>query len=255
MLALYIEAPFATFRHFTAGWYRSSATFLTPTSAYGLILNFGGIESRIREVDPSHANKIPATLTRSDLPSCRIAVGAAVERWNPTSRTFNEDSSDGDPFPKTQSLFQQLHNYPVGASGGERAATSFGNKYNITPIRRELLSDLRAVIVIEDNHDLEEAVRAGLRGEKNQKRYGIPFVGDNSFMLDRVEELSDIPKAFWYEKISTDNNGTTDRSTRMTITIDRADSSKTKTELFAPGKQATSTVPAQAWVGQGKLTG
>ena len=32
MLALYIEAPFAVCRTFTAGWYRPTATFLTPSA-------------------------------------------------------------------------------------------------------------------------------------------------------------------------------------------------------------------------------
>ena len=35
MLALYVEAPFAAFRTFTAGWYRPTAAFLTPSAAYG----------------------------------------------------------------------------------------------------------------------------------------------------------------------------------------------------------------------------
>ena len=32
-------------RTFTAGWYRPTATFLTPSAAYGLLLNLAGIES------------------------------------------------------------------------------------------------------------------------------------------------------------------------------------------------------------------
>ena len=39
MLTLYIEAPFAVCRTFTAGWYRPTATFLTPSAVYGLLLN------------------------------------------------------------------------------------------------------------------------------------------------------------------------------------------------------------------------
>ncbi len=54
MLALYIEAPFAACRTFTAGWYRPSATFLTPSAAYGLLLNLAGIETRLPEQDERH---------------------------------------------------------------------------------------------------------------------------------------------------------------------------------------------------------
>ena len=251
MLALYLEAPFATFRQFTAGWYRPSASFLTPTAAYGLLLNFAGIDSRIREEDPMHASKVPASLTRTDLPGCRIAIGAAAGRWDSAMRRFVAVTDEIDPFPKVQSLFQQLHNYPVGSSGGDRASTAFGNKYNITPIRRELLSDLRAIIVLDGNEAFEKDVRSGLRGELVGVRYGIPFMGDNSFMLDRVEELAIVPSTFWYERLKSDHVETAMRSSRMTISIDRADSSLTRTDLFAPRECPMTDVPEEAWGNHG----
>ena len=68
MMSLYVQAPFAACRTFTAGWYRPTATFLTPSAAYGLILNVAGVESRLREEDDRHDGKVPATLTRSGLP-------------------------------------------------------------------------------------------------------------------------------------------------------------------------------------------
>jgi len=61
MLWLRIEAPFATCRTFTAGWYRPTATFLTPSAAYGLVLNLAGIDSRLREGAEGHDGKTPAT--------------------------------------------------------------------------------------------------------------------------------------------------------------------------------------------------
>ena len=133
----------------------------------------------------------------------------------------------------------------------ERRELGFGNKYNITPIRRELLSDLRAVIAIDGNLDLEQDVRSGIRGDLRCERYGIPFMGDNSFMVDRVEVLETPPSAHWYQRLSSDQIGTTNRSSRMTLSIDRADSSLTKTELFAPMEVPTNNIPSDAWVHQG----
>jgi CRISPR-associated protein Cst2 len=49
-----LDAPFAAFRPYTAGWFRPTAAFLTPSAAYGLLLNVAGIESRLREEDPDH---------------------------------------------------------------------------------------------------------------------------------------------------------------------------------------------------------
>src|SRR4051794_1998675 len=98
MLWLRLQAPFAAFRPFTAGWYRPTAAFLTPSAAYGLALNLAGVETR-RDDGLS-----PMTVTRFGLPPAMVAVGA----------------DPGRPLPAVQTLFQQLHNYPVGASGKER---------------------------------------------------------------------------------------------------------------------------------------
>src|SRR6186997_1870278 len=78
MLRLYVQAPFAAFRTFTAGWYRPTATFLTPSAAYGLALNLARFETRLREEDPTHPGTAPASLTRPGLPAVRIALGAAA---------------------------------------------------------------------------------------------------------------------------------------------------------------------------------
>ena len=89
MLCLYLEAPFAACRTFTAGWYRPTATFLTPSAAYGLVLNVAGVESRLREEDERHNGRVPASLTQPGLPTVRIAVGAFAD-------------GDGDRFPRVQ---------------------------------------------------------------------------------------------------------------------------------------------------------
>jgi len=139
MLCLRVKAPFAAFRTFTAGSYRPTAPFITPSAAYGLVLNIAGIESRY---DDGHA---PMTLTNPGLARVEIALGAIT-------------------FPEVQSIYQQLHNYPVGAMGKGRAKDCKGAKYNIQPVRREFLSGLDAYICIRENDSLEEHVRAGLRG-------------------------------------------------------------------------------------------
>jgi CRISPR-associated protein Cas5t len=229
MLCVYVEAPFAACRTFTAGWYRPTAMFLTPSAAYGLLLNVAGIESRLREGEDGHDGRTPATYLKRGLHTCKIALGAP-----------------GDSFPRPQSVYQQLHNYPVGSSGAGRAEECRGNKYNITPVRREFLSDLRAVVVLDGPADLEDAVRRGLRGEGPTSRYGLPFLGDNSFLLDRLEELAKptdrFPTVSWYECIEAETTTARPRATRLTILIDRADLSKTESALFAP----TGPLPADA---------
>ncbi|HUY34384.1 MAG TPA: type I-MYXAN CRISPR-associated protein Cas5/Cmx5/DevS [Pirellulales bacterium] len=237
MLYVYLEAPFAACRTFTAGWYRPSATFLTPSAAYGLLLNVAGIESRLREEDESHDGRTPASLMRHGLPAIRIAVGVP---WR--------DGDSEEVFPQVQTIYQQLHNYPVGKDAGTPAKLTKGNKNNITPVRRELLSGLRALVCLNGNADLEDRVRAGLRGEYNQGRYGLPFLGDNQFLLDRLEEPPAVPTARWYERVEqTAGTGPRPRTTRLTIWIDRADMSRTRSALYAPSDEASAEPPPGAW--------
>lgn len=90
------------------------------------------------------------------------------------------------------------------AAIGDREKSAHGNKYNITPVRRELLVGLKAVLVIEANAEFENRIRKGCLRETDQTRYGIPFVGDNSSMTDRFDLLPRIPSAFWFERVLPD---------------------------------------------------
>ncbi len=239
MLWLHIEAPFAACRTFTAGWYRPTATFLTPSAAYGLVLNLAGIDSRLREGAAGHDGKTPASLTAKGLPAIKLSLGALA------SPGKSRVADDPEAFPRVQSVYQQLHNYPVGASGQERAEECKGNKYNITPVRREFLSDLRAVVGIDADADVFDRVRRGLAGEL--PRYGVPFLGDNSFLLDRAELLDEPKPAYWFVPVTEAGTGPRPRTARLTIAIDRADLSRTTSKLFAPNEDATATPPAAAW--------
>jgi len=225
MLCLYLEAPFATFRTFAAGSYRPSAGFITYSAAYGLLLNLAGIEMRHDDGESL------MTLIGHGLPRLRIALGARH-------------------FPERQVLFQQLHNYPVGSSkpGKERAAACKGAKYNITPVRRDVLTDIRAYVAVEADPAFASQVLKGLAGEA-PRAYGLPFLGDNNFLIDRLEPVETPDEAYWYEPVDAANEpGLPDRITRLTIAIDRADMSKTVSGLFAPTAQKCQTIPERAWV-------
>ena len=201
-------------------------------------------KTRLRENEQSHPGNIPATLTRNGLPAMKIALGAPASKLRHNKLVPLDDGEE--IFPSVQTIYQQLHNYPVGASGGQRAATTFGNKYNITPVRREFLINLRAIIAIDANADMEQRIRDGMAGLAAEERYGLPFLGDNALLLDRVESIDELPPACWYERVSADQNAIRPRTTRLTIWIDRADMSKTKSALFAPGGP-NDRIPAEAW--------
>src|SRR4051812_12620586 len=166
MIWLAIEAPFAACRPMMAGWHRPTAGFLTHSAAYGLILNVAGVESRLGEHEPGHPGGVPASVTRSGLPSFRIALGLP----------------GGADLPRVGSVFQQLHNYSVAAgNAGIKPEFALGRKNNIAPVRRELLSGLRAVAAVDADDDFTEVIRRGLRGGRSEGRYVLPFLGDNNF--------------------------------------------------------------------------
>lgn len=234
MLVLELKAPFAVCRPMIAGWYRPTSPCLTPSAAYGLLLNVACVDTRLREEDSSHPGRVPASLMRAELPRLRLAIGLP----------------EGMPPPRIQSLFQQTHNYPVGKDAGVPAEWTKGTKNNITPSRREFLSGLHVMLCIDGNPEIEERIRQGLAGAFNGERYGLPFAGDNSFMIDRLDERSadDLPACRWYEQLGPRAEAERVTETaRLTTWIDRADMTRTRSALFAPTMEATVEIPEQAW--------
>jgi CRISPR-associated protein Cas5t len=236
MFCLEIKAPFATFRHFTAGSFRPTAGFITPSAAYGLLLNLAGVEMRQDD------GKSPMTVIKSGLPKCRIALGSP------------DDGRGKAAIPNRQTIYQQLHNYPIGKGGTKEEKEkikksmerSKDNKYNIVPVRRAFLSDVRAFIAIDGDKNFIAQIEAGLSGE-TPHRYGLPFLGDNSFMPDVICPIRD-PTAFWWMRVR--EGGLHENVSRLTISIDRTDMTQTRSDLFAPSGPATNAdnIPDSAWV-------
>jgi CRISPR-associated protein Cas5t len=233
MIRLAIEAPFAACRPMMAGWHRPTAGFLTHSAVYGLILNVAGVESRLGEHEPGHPGGVPATATRAGLPSFRLALG------------LPEDAD----LPGIVTVFQQLHNYSVAAgNAGIKPEFALGRKNNIAPVRRELLSGIRAVAVVQSDDDFEELIRRGLRGERNGSRYGSPFLGDNNLTLDRLEEAEPRP-ARWFA-LTDAGRGTPPRAgtSRLTVYVDRVAPIGTRSALFSPTADLSVEPPGPAFV-------
>lgn len=228
MLYLYIKAPFAAFRGFSAGSFRPTSAFITPTATYGLLMNIAGIETRRDNSDAI------ATDSAFDTPALNIALGAVN-------------------FPEKQGIYQQLHNYPVGASGKENKARCWGSKYNIQPIRREFLSNLSACIAVRGDEGIEQRIIDGLNGKYNDERYGVLFLGDNSYMPDVIKILDAPIESHWYRRLSDNEIGPQKGICRMTLWIDRNDMSKTQSALFYPEKNKSAEIPDMAWCQVGPL--
>jgi CRISPR-associated protein Cas5t len=221
-LWLRVRAPLAAFRGFQAGVYRMTSPVMPPSTAYGLILNLAGMEIRAAMTEP-------ITEIRGGLPRLRIAVGVLSK-------------------PERSSVYQQLHSYPVGASGQELSARTYGAKFWITPVRREILVDYDGIVGVQsDDSGLPERLRKGLRGEFNSVRYGLPFAGDNNLLVDRIDALDEPPVTTrWYALMQPDDPPRKG-SCRLTVGINRTDNSRTTSFLFAPLGEETSQPPQSAW--------
>lgn len=219
---LRIQAPFAAFRGLQAGVYRTSSPTMSYSAAYGLILNLASIEAREDLVSGG------ATAYRTGLPSMRLALGKLQDA-------------------EVCTLYQQLHSYPVGSSGKELKAKAKGQKFWIVPVRREILVGLDVVLGIDAESSFLSRLAAGLAGHGNVPRYGLPFMGDNNFLLDRADLVEVAPKAHWYTPVDPEE-GPRRGSTRLTAEIDRGNSSRTRNILVAPEELATSAPPETAWV-------
>lgn len=209
---LLLEAPFASFRPFQSGSYRSTTPAPSPSTVYGILLNLAGIEQRT-------ATDQPITLIRDDLPEIEIAIGIPYDPKKPKS--------------EIAILSQQLHNYPVGASGKELAKKTYGNKYWIAPVRREVIINLTLIVGVKADKSLCDRIVQGLNGELNEPRYGLPFAGDNNFLFDDIQVLKKPPLARWYCLLK-DNDHPNRGICRLTTWINRADNTKTQIRVFYP---------------------
>ncbi|MGE3596050.1 MAG: type I-MYXAN CRISPR-associated protein Cas5/Cmx5/DevS, partial [Dehalococcoidia bacterium] len=181
MLNLRVRGPFAAFRMFTAGAYRPSAPFLTPSAAYGLLLNIAGMEMRHDD------GTSEMTLIADNLPTIEIALGEVSP-------------------PGRSNLFQQLHAYPVSEKTRRARLSESGAKATVQPARRELLVGLDVCVSVRGPEELETRIRDGLRlgtafQPEGHPRYGLPFLGDNSFLPSHLDEVEAPPAAHWYRKV------------------------------------------------------
>lgn len=220
-LRIRVRAPFGAFRWMQAGVYRATSPVMPHSAAWGFLLGLAGIEVR--------AEGTTTTLIREDAPSLELAVGVVT----PAEVTV---------------LYQQLHGYPVGADAGKQLkAGARGAKYQIAPVKREVLVGCDFVLAIRggDARAITSIAEAA-DGKPPERRYGLPFAGDNNLLVDRIERADPAQEVTWYEQIS-DRTGPIAGSCRLTVAIDRADNSNTRTGLFAPAATPSVLPSETAW--------
>jgi CRISPR-associated protein Cas5t len=229
MICLYVKAPFAAFREFSAGYYRKTAPFIPPSAAYGLLLNIAGIETRCPVPEGT-------TEIRDDLPLVELAIGAIR-------------------LPRAAQLYQQLHNLPVGKDKDyeTKIRRSKGTKCNIQPVRRELLTGIEAYVCARGNPEVEAGIRKGLRlGARRPtsggRAYGLPFLGDNNFLIDVLKEVAELGPAHWLVRTEIRQPPPGPAAALFTVWIHRTDSARTVRVPMALLPEPQREIPAESWV-------
>ena len=256
MILVGYAAPFAVFRDFTAGYFRSSFPFVPPSVIYGLLLNVAGIEMRA-ELGPG------PTETRANLPRFRVASAAVKGRV--ADHSFAQLTGERT-MPGHAVLFQQLHTVPVGSSSKERIPLTKGNKHHIAPARREVLTTLRGVCAVEAPGDLEARIIEGLSQPSDSlpgegPRYGLPFLGDNNFFLEELELVAPRDEAVDWLTLSVPRTESDDDDDyedepspedsfpfRLTIWADRTGMRGTKDAMFRKQPGSMRIPPEDAWI-------
>jgi len=162
MLFVYFKAPFGTFKPFQSVELHATADFITYSAAYGLLLGLAGIDR--------HRKK--------EFIGAQIAIGQKHK-------------------PLRGRLLQQLHKMPAGSLSQEMLDRAKGNKPKIDIFRREHLFRLEGFIGLRDEK-LETLVRKGINEPSTLNYWGLPFMGDNNFFVERLDVRDKPAPCCWF---------------------------------------------------------
>jgi CRISPR-associated protein Cas5t len=205
---LRIQAPFAAFRKFQKTIYHSSEHIITPTSAYGLILNILGIDNRFN----------------IELPKLTITIGEIQ-------------------IPLVNSLYQHVYIKPSNGGNKDKATginirqekiktlkqMSYGHNNWCNPKTKEILTNIDYIIGIKTDDIILNKLNYNIKN--SGERYGLPFLGDNNCLIDSIEIMNKPINAYWFihyienDVINSDNY-------YLSVKIDRKDNLKTKSLLY-----------------------
>ncbi|MDQ3653343.1 MAG: hypothetical protein M3458_24280 [Acidobacteriota bacterium] len=176
----------------------SSSVFLTHSAAYGLLLGLAGIARERKE----------------EFLGAKIAIGMMRIK----------DKPDKPREPRRGRVFQQLHRIPQGddkkkrAEEKERAKGSKSERIGV--YWREVLINLEGYIGLDDEQ-LESLVEQGINDPQSLNYYwGLPFMGDNNFFLERLETVPKPDGCLWFSPLDPQRMKQEDRYYHLSVWTD-----------------------------------
>lgn len=195
-LYLCFKAPFGTFKPFQSVEMLATTAFITHSAAYGFLLGLAGINRDRKE----------------EFIGAQIAIG--MKHTPQRGRTYH-----------------QLHVNPQNPKADEIQRAK-GTKQRIRPYWREVLINLEGYIGLKDER-LEPLVRQGVNEPQTLNYWGLPFMGDNNFFLERLDVIPEPEKCQWFCPLEPENVGRDDRYIYLSIWTDYASSETSNSLLFS----------------------
>ena len=141
--------------------------------------------------------------------------------------------------PRIGRTFQQLIQ-------GKRVMSGDGGQLNLRPFWREVLFDLEGYIGL-DNPSLEALVTEGINEPTTLDYWGLPFMGDNNFFLERIEVRDKPELCQWFYPFTGNRLQRGGRLHFLSVWTDYEANTRSRGLLFTLTQQQESP-PLDAWI-------
>lgn len=240
MIYVYFKAPFGAFRPFQSTELHPTANFITHSAAYGFLLGLGGIERRRKHV----------------IEGANLALGIPYSALQLLEESGTLDSRAANEMldtPRQGRAYRQLHKEPQSdkQTSAETRERAKGTKPTIDIFRRDFLYGLKGYIGL-DHSDLENLVKQGINEPETLRYWGLPFMGDNNFFVERIEVVQEVQPCRWFCPFENNKSSRGDRLHYLSVWTDYENSVRSKSLLFSledsEQDDGNYQPPCKAWI-------
>lgn len=222
------------------GGLKRTLSFMPPSAAYGILLNYAAIEMFTED------GKL-----RKGLPSVSLALGTPKlpEKFSILSHWHTKDGQSIRCSEGAEEALRKHWSVPV--SDGEKLKKSdLIYKWQIRPVWLGFLYEVDCYVMVRCEPFLLDRIKDGLE-MKLERKGGLPYLGTNFCPIHISELVESVPECLWFRRVKRDEDVsfTSDagRAELWPIVIDRTNGARSEHGMFRPtGLQ--NDIPEDAWV-------
>jgi CRISPR-associated protein Cas5t len=121
-----------------------------------------------------------------------------------------------------------------------------GGNFKLRPFVREVLCGIEGYIGLEHT-ELEQLVKQGIDAPTTLDYWGIPFMGDNNFFIERLDLKGNPEPCQWLCEVGEDLHIQGQKLFYLSVWTDYVNSEKSDSRLFYLGEK-TNSPPQSAWI-------